>query len=156
MNGFESSESSRNVRVLDQVCVANPCPMSWDKMVGDDKVRFCSECQRQVWNFFEMTDAEIVEVLRANPERLCAKVCKSREGRLVTKEPHAARRRLRFSILAMMVFATLLAPLTLFAPAFYRWLFPIHEQPRTIIDSQDWMGYVAWPEELSGTEETSG
>jgi hypothetical protein len=124
MNGFESSESSRNVRVLDQVRVANPCPMSWDKMVGDDKVRFCSECQRRVWNFFEMTDAEIVEVLRANPERLCAQITKTRDGTTVTKDHRPTQTQIRFSMLAMMIFATCLSPMVFFAPGLYRWLVP--------------------------------
>ncbi|MDP1560267.1 MAG: hypothetical protein Q8M16_02615, partial [Pirellulaceae bacterium] len=98
--------------------------MSWDKMVGDERVRFCGECQRQVWNFFEMTDAEIVEVMRVNPERLCAQITKTKDGTLVTKDHRPAERPFRFSMMAMMALATCLSPLIFVAPGLYRWLVP--------------------------------
>ncbi len=101
--------------------------MSWDKMTGDNQVRFCEQCQRQVWNFFEMTEAEIVEVMRTNPERLCAQIKKTKDGILVTKDYRPAQKKFRFSMLAMMALATCLSPLIFVAPGLYRWLVPNHD-----------------------------
>ncbi len=103
--------------------------MSWDKMTGDNQVRFCEQCQRQVWNFFEMTEAEIVEVMRTNPERLCAQIKKTKDGILVTKDYRPAQKKFRFSMLAMMALATCLAPLMFVAPTIYRWLTPAAQPP---------------------------
>lgn len=127
MANSASANPSSKTRVLDQITVLDPCPMSWDKMVGDDKVRFCSECQRNVWNFFEMTDSEVVEVLRTNPGRLCAQIVKTRGGGLVTRSHrvrHERKATFRFSMLGMMIFATILSPLLLIAPGVYHWLVP--------------------------------
>src|SRR5262245_216807 len=50
--------------MLDRVVVANPCPKSWDEMRGDDRVRFCGHCQKNVFNLIAMTRAEADELLR--------------------------------------------------------------------------------------------
>jgi len=91
-------------------------------MEGDDKVRFCGECQRHVWNFFEMTDEEILRVLRENPARVCAQIVKNAEGVLVTKSNHRVRSKYRFSMLSMLIVATCLSPLLLWYPSLYHWL----------------------------------
>lgn len=129
MNSSMLRSTTTTSRVLDQVSIQQQCPMSWDNMVGDDRVRFCGECQRQVWNFFEMTDLEIAEVMRANPERLCAQITKTREGTLVTKDHRPTQTQFRFSMLVMMAFATCLSPLMLVAPSIYRWLTPAAQPP---------------------------
>lgn len=129
MNSSMLRSTTTTPRVLDQVSIQQPCPMSWDKMIGDDRVRFCDQCQRQVWNFFEMTDAEIAEVVRSNPESLCAQITKTRDGTLVTKDYRPTQTQFRFSMLAMMALATCLAPLMLLAPSIYRWLTPAAQPP---------------------------
>lgn len=129
MTTSEGDKLPSKRRILDQVTVLDPCPMSWDKMVGDDKVRFCGECQRKVWNFFEMTDAEVVEVMQANPERLCAQIKKTKSGQLLTKDYRPRLKNFRFSMLAMMIVATILSPLMFAAPRIYRWLLPQEIEP---------------------------
>ncbi|MBL8853678.1 MAG: hypothetical protein JNK57_06875 [Planctomycetaceae bacterium] len=100
--------------------VSHHCPMSWDQMGWDDRRRFCGECQRQVWNFHEMTEGEIAEIRRTNPERLCVQITDVKE---TTQTPF------RFSILVMMIFVTILAPLVFFSPAFFRWCWPVEQPP---------------------------
>ena len=36
---------------LQDIRIASPCPADWDKMVGDERVRHCSECNFNVYNF---------------------------------------------------------------------------------------------------------
>ena len=43
---------------LDSVSVASPCPASWEAMAGDDRVRSCGQCQRQVYNLSELSRSE--------------------------------------------------------------------------------------------------
>lgn len=122
MNSRVPQTTPKTTRVLDQISVPVPCPMSWSAMEGDDKVRFCGECNRHVWNFFEMTDEEILRVLRENPARVCAQIVKNAEGVLVTKSNHRVRSKYRFSMLSMLIVATCLSPLLLWYPSLYHWL----------------------------------
>jgi len=42
-------------------------------MSGDDRVRFCTECQLNVYNFSALTHAEVEMVVAAREGRLCAR-----------------------------------------------------------------------------------
>jgi hypothetical protein len=46
--------------MLDQIKIASPCSADWDRMEGTDRVRFCGECKKNVFNLSAMTrrDAE--------------------------------------------------------------------------------------------------
>ena len=41
-----------------KVSVAAPCPADWDSMIGGDCVRFCSQCQLNVYNLSAMSKFE--------------------------------------------------------------------------------------------------
>ena len=43
---------------LANVSVAAPCPADWDSMIGGDCVRFCSQCQLNVYNLSAMSKFE--------------------------------------------------------------------------------------------------
>jgi hypothetical protein len=49
---------SRNRVDLDRIAVASPCPMNWNDMIGDDRMRFCNQCNLNVYNISAMTKAE--------------------------------------------------------------------------------------------------
>src|SRR4051794_34167957 len=50
----------RALPILDSVRIASPCTASWDAMTGDDQVRFCGQCEKNVYNLSGMAreDAE--------------------------------------------------------------------------------------------------
>jgi len=50
-----SPTSTRGASRLDDLRVASPCPASWDAMVGDDRVRFCGQCQKSVYDIKALT-----------------------------------------------------------------------------------------------------
>ena len=56
---------------LDRIKVASPCQVSWDEMEGDERVRHCSYCDKNVFNLSAMrqSDAEKL-VLAANRGRI--------------------------------------------------------------------------------------
>lgn len=35
---------------LKNVSVASPCPLRWEQMIGNERVRHCSECNLNVYN----------------------------------------------------------------------------------------------------------
>src|SRR3954464_4917655 len=70
---------------LDGVRVAAPCPADWEKMVGDERVRFCGQCSLHVYNLSGMTKRE-AEGLVANAEgRLCVRYYRRADGSILTR-----------------------------------------------------------------------
>ena len=71
---------------LSRVRVASPCTADWDSMIGNDRTRFCSQCELNVFNLSAMTRAE-AEHLIANAEtRLCVRFYRRRDGSIITQD----------------------------------------------------------------------
>jgi hypothetical protein len=56
---------------IDNVRVKDPCTQAWDEMVGNDKVRFCTHCAKDVNNLSAMTRKEAVRLVRKSGGSLC-------------------------------------------------------------------------------------
>jgi len=70
---------------LDGVRVAAPCKADWDRMRGDERVRFCAECNLNVYNLSAMTRRE-AEALITNAEgRLCVRYYRRADGTILTR-----------------------------------------------------------------------
>ena len=70
---------------LDGVRVAAPCPADWEKMVGDERMRYCGQCSLHVYNLSGMTKRE-AETLVANAEgRLCVRYYRRADGSILTR-----------------------------------------------------------------------
>jgi hypothetical protein len=71
---------------LDRIAVASPCPMAWNDMIGNEHVRFCNQCNLNVYNISAMKKAE-AESFIANAEgRICAKFYRRADGTILTKD----------------------------------------------------------------------
>lgn len=85
---------------LDHVKVAAPCPANWNAMRGNERIRFCSQCNLNVYNLSGMTKNE-AETLLAKTEggRLCVRYYRRADGSILTKNCpiglHAAARKVR-------------------------------------------------------------
>jgi hypothetical protein len=66
--------------------IASPCPARWEDMGGDDRIRFCDQCKKNVYNLSAMTTAEATEVIAANPGRLCARIYQRADGTVLTED----------------------------------------------------------------------
>jgi hypothetical protein len=53
-----------------KLTIASPCPMAWNEMTGDDRVRHCARCNLNVYNFAAMTTAEAVQLIESTEGRL--------------------------------------------------------------------------------------
>jgi hypothetical protein len=80
---------------IDDVRIASPCPTSWDRMAGDDRVRHCTLCDLNVYNFAEMTRAEIGELLMRTEGRLCVRLHRRADGTLLTRDCPSAMQKVR-------------------------------------------------------------
>lgn len=71
---------------LDTVQVASPCRASWDRMTGDEKVRFCAHCKLHVYNLSAMDVEEAAEKIGQNTDGLCIRFYRRADGTLLTQD----------------------------------------------------------------------
>ena len=67
--------------------VAKPCPKQWDELQGDDRKRFCGECQLHVHNLSAMPERERDEFVAQSGGRLCIAYTQRADGSMVTPSP---------------------------------------------------------------------
>jgi hypothetical protein len=72
--------------LLGKVHVASPCQASWDAMEGDDRARFCGQCQKNVYNLSAMTKKEAADLVRNQEGRLCVRYFKRADGTMLTAD----------------------------------------------------------------------
>lgn len=87
------------LEVLQNVRVASPCPKRWDELVGDDRTRYCVECNFNVFNLSDMTADEAAELIRSAEGRLCVSYYRRADGTIMTRDcgVAVARRRRRMA-----------------------------------------------------------
>jgi len=66
--------------------VASPCSADWKQMVGDDRVRYCSQCRLNVYNFAAMSDREVRELVATHEGRLCGRLYRRADGTMLTRD----------------------------------------------------------------------
>lgn len=71
---------------LDNIRIASPCPANWDEMTGDERRRFCSQCNLNVYNLSEMTRAEAENFLLASEARVCVRFYRRRDGTILMQD----------------------------------------------------------------------
>jgi hypothetical protein len=76
---------SKYTSPLDEVRVAAPCPADWGKMVGDERVRFCGSCERNVYNLSGMTRREAEALVTSTEGRLCVRFFRRADGTILTR-----------------------------------------------------------------------
>jgi hypothetical protein len=84
-------------RSIDQLQIVSPCSTDWNRMTGDEKKRFCAECDKFVYDFAQMTRQQVEAIVSINRGRMCARITRKPDGSLLTLEtppvhPIAARR----------------------------------------------------------------
>ncbi len=98
-----SLESEGPRSLLDDVRIASPCPANWDDMIGDDRVRFCRQCTKNVYNLSALPREEAEALLRAAERRqaelgegICVRLYKRADGTVLTADcPDGIRRKKR-------------------------------------------------------------
>lgn len=82
--------------LLDDVRVASPCSAEWDEMRGDDRVRHCEHCDKNVYNIAEMTRQEAIDLLTGGGQTPCLRIYRRKDGKVLTSDcPIGVRLRIR-------------------------------------------------------------
>ncbi len=71
---------------LNNVRVATPCPAEWDGMIGTDRVRFCGQCQLNVYNMSSMSRREAESLIARTEGRLCVRFYRRKDGSIITQD----------------------------------------------------------------------
>jgi hypothetical protein len=109
-----AQKKNRRLSLLDGLRIASPCNASWDAMTGDDRVRFCGECQKNVYNLSAMTREEAEALLAEREETPCVRFYQRADGTVITSDcPVGVRRRRRRNVLAAAGTSALAAVSTL-------------------------------------------
>jgi hypothetical protein len=103
--------------MLDNIRIASPCPVDWEKMQGDDRVRHCEACNLNVYNLTAFTESEIRELVANHSGRLCGRIYQRRDGTVMTQNCPVGMRAVarRMSRIAGALF-TLMVPVFGVAP----------------------------------------
>jgi len=72
--------------LLTNIRVASPCPARWADMTGDDRARFCAQCQKHVYNLSEMTAEDASDLIREKEGRLCIRFYQRADGTVLTAD----------------------------------------------------------------------
>lgn len=80
-----SEQKNSEVSILDGICIAMPCSVDWNEMKGDNKVRLCGGCNKNVYNISAMSKEEAEELLSA-PTLPCIQIARTDTGAIVTDQ----------------------------------------------------------------------
>ena len=69
---------------LQQVRVAEPCPVAWGDMQGDEQRRFCSHCNLHVHNLSAIPKDEAQRLICESAGRLCVAYVPDEQGGVAT------------------------------------------------------------------------
>ena len=95
----------KSLDLLANVQVASPCPANWEDMAGDEHVRFCGQCDKNVYNLSALTSAAATALILEHEGNLCGRFFRRADGTLLTADcpvgvHHRLRRKRRLAMLA--------------------------------------------------------
>jgi hypothetical protein len=94
----------RGLPLLDQVRVASPCTAEWNEMLGDERVRFCLSCEKNVYNLSSMAKDDAEALLRERVgDDLCIRFYQRTDGTILTADCPVGVKKKRRKKLALAV-----------------------------------------------------
>lgn len=97
--------------------IASPCDQNWADMSGDDKCRFCSLCEKSVYNLSSMTSDEVTALITGD-ETVCTRVFKRPDGTVLTEDCPVGLKQVRKHLRQKQFAAAALCLVTIFLSNF--------------------------------------
>ena len=66
--------------------VASPCTARWEDMKGDEQVRFCSHCKKNVYNLSALSASDADALVKSKEGKLCARLYQRTDGTVLTED----------------------------------------------------------------------
>jgi len=104
-------ERRKKLPLLSNVSIASPCNADWSKMVGDERVRFCGSCEKNVYNISSMTAEEADRLIAEKEGELCVRYYQRADGTILTADCAVGvrKKRVRRKVAGVAVGAGLMA-----------------------------------------------
>ena len=83
---LDEAKRKAKLPVLDNLRVATPCSVSWDGMTGDERVRACGSCQKNVYNLSNLTREEAQALIVEKEGKLCVRYYQRHDGTILLKD----------------------------------------------------------------------
>jgi hypothetical protein len=94
--------------------MATPCKARWEDMEGDDHVRFCTECRKNVYDLTTLSELETALLVRQKEGRFCGRMAIRRDGTAIADDcPVGVRRRRRTTVAVIALAATATTAMTM-------------------------------------------
>ena len=81
--------------LLDRLYVASPCSVKWEEMHGDDRIRTCDACAKNVYNISNMAKVEAEELLRSKQTSMCVQFYRRHDGTIITDDCPVGLKKIR-------------------------------------------------------------
>jgi hypothetical protein len=106
--------AQRRLPMLANVRVAQKCNARWQEMIGDEQRRYCTHCERHVYNLSAMTAGQAESLLRDTNGQICKRIFRRADGTVLTADcpvgsATARRETVRLAVVAAVATATALA-----------------------------------------------
>jgi hypothetical protein len=87
LNGkHHAQKEGYNPRIMKRIFrTGSPCSADWDRMVGNERVRYCPDCKLDVYNFSSMSDEDVERIVSRREQRLCARVRQRPDRTVMTR-----------------------------------------------------------------------
>lgn len=69
--------------IMPNLRIASPCNVVWEEMIGDDRVRSCRRCDKQVFDISSLTRREVEALLLAHGEAPCVRYYQRADGTIL-------------------------------------------------------------------------
>jgi hypothetical protein len=83
---LDEAKQRAKLPILPNIRVATPCSADWNAMTGDERVRACGDCNKNVYNISEMTREEAESLIVAKEGRLCVRYFQRKDGTILLKD----------------------------------------------------------------------
>jgi hypothetical protein len=87
--------SMKRERLIASLRIVTPCPVAWSSMRGDDFVRFCDRCRKNVYNVAALGPDETISLLERKEGPACLLLTRRADGTVVTGDCWSQLRRAR-------------------------------------------------------------
>jgi hypothetical protein len=130
---------------LEDIRIASPCHASWDGMKGDDRVRHCGSCQKNVYDLSNMSRDDAEALLQKTEGRVCVRFYRRSDGTVLTQDCPVGLAKVRRRL--ALIGAGVAAGLGLIAAFFglRREVSPMMGKPSRPIETEVEQGDVAVP-----------
>jgi len=83
---LDEAKTRARLPVLDNIRVATPCNADWENMLGDERVRACGDCKKNVFNISTLTRDEAQALIIEKQGKLCVRYFQRHDGTILLKD----------------------------------------------------------------------